>query len=119
MKVRCIKILSPATGKDLGQKSPWLTVGKIYMALALTIESGEVTRVLIESDEDNVPKDFFINQFEVIDENEPDNWISKDGPGDTVWKAPASWLEEDFWDRFDDGDEQALNTYLVECNRMS
>ncbi|NRB42126.1 MAG: hypothetical protein HRU20_27260 [Pseudomonadales bacterium] len=118
MKVQCIKILSPATGKDLGQKSPWLTVGKTYVALALTIESGEVSRVLIESDENAVPKDFFINQFELIDENEQENWISKDGPDGMIWKAPASWLEEDFWDRFDEGDEQALSDFSVERDRM-
>ena len=39
MKVKCVKILSPATGKDLGSKSSWLTVGKVYVVLALTLES--------------------------------------------------------------------------------
>jgi hypothetical protein len=118
MKVKCIKILSPATEKDLGSQSPWLTVGKVYAVLALTIESGDVARVLVESDDNDVPKDFFINQFEIIDESEPGNWVSKEGPGGVVWKAPASWLEDDFWDRFDDGEEQALANFSIERDRM-
>lgn len=118
MKAKCIKILSPATGKDLGTKSPWLTVGNIYVVLALTLKFDEITKILVESDENNTPQDFYFNQFELVDDKEPKNWISQIAPNDEVWKAPASWLKEGFWDKLDAGDEQAIVDYFKERVQM-
>lgn len=117
MKVKCLKILSPATGKDLGEKSTWLTAGKEYVVLALTLEFDEIVKVLIESDEGSL-KDFYFNQFEITDSSYPENWITKCGENSIVWKAPESWLVDGFWDRLDDGEEEAIAEYMEERKNM-
>ena len=73
--------------------------------------------MLLESD-DSSPKDFYINQFEVIDDYLPENWETKNGEDFIVWKAPKAWLEEGFWQRFDNAEEESLRVYLEERNKM-
>lgn len=118
MKVKCVKIINPATGCDLGSRSPWLTVGDVYTVLALTMEAGIITRVLLESNENAEPKDFYFNQFEVIDDSAPKSWVARTGGTDIEFHGPEILLEDDFWERFDDGDERARNAYIVERRKI-
>lgn len=118
MKIKCVKIISPTTGEDLGAKSPWLTVGKTYVVLALTLQFGIPVRALIEDDSNGEPTDFSIDQFEVIDDSEPSNWIVKQGDRGISWKSPNAWLDADFWDKFDEGEESAVRNYFEERLRI-
>jgi hypothetical protein len=76
--------------------------------------------VRIIADEQTTPALFDLSDFEVVDGILPSNWIA-DSSDETFELTPKSWTEPGFWERFFDGDPEALNTFrnerqtIVDC----
>jgi len=114
MIVKCIKIISPATGEDLGNTSPWLTRGKSYVVFAVrhTPYNKRTMQVLLESENYKDPAFFDINQFEIISNKISSHWVIGKDEDEHVCFMPQEWFKEGFGEGIDNGDESSLRLYI-------
>lgn len=71
MRVKCNKILSPDTKKDLGSKNPWLMVGNEYIILAMRVSSKNGVEIYIQSEHYKEPFFVDLDGFEMISQSIP------------------------------------------------
>ncbi|MEM7082222.1 MAG: hypothetical protein AAF465_05770 [Pseudomonadota bacterium] len=53
--------------------------------------------------------------FELIDEAEPNFWVSEIGEDGERYAYPTSWIQPGFFEDFHDGDEKVINRFWKEC----
>ena len=109
MKVRCVKLLD-ARGEPQ-EKSPWLTIGKIYVVLAVELSLTGRWMFRVVSDGANGVALFPLDSFEIVTANLPPNWIISWKSNGFFQIAPETWMEAGFWERFYDRDEQAATLF--------
>ncbi|MFO1257940.1 MAG: hypothetical protein U1E78_05975 [Gammaproteobacteria bacterium] len=116
MIVRCIKIISSATGKDLGDKSPWLTVGSEYFvfALRLSIRHKGDLQYLIETDQDGELGFFSSSQFKIVSGYLPSTWKANYDVDGCFVLMPPSWFSEAFLEGMDEGTDEAMALFEKE-----
>ena len=109
MRVRCTKIINPATGEP-NDTSSWLRIGHEYIVLEiLAVPDRRVTlRVL---GEDNSVALWDAEMFEVVDGTIPPNWVASVGPSGDLSLAPRRWLAGGFWEAFFDHDPDAISSF--------
>jgi len=105
MKIKCLKILDPNTGKEL-ESSSSLTVGKEYVVLSIHVEDRDNTKFQILRD-DHTPSFHNANQFEVISSKIPNTWQIDFIPKSYLSLGPKAWSRPGFWDDYFDGDPEA------------
>jgi hypothetical protein len=109
MKLRCIQIIDEKTGK-LQEHSSWLTEGKVYHALGMFLDERKTLLIRMIGDDGITPALYGFNQFEVISPKIPSNWVVS--WNDNVFQlAPARWLARGFWERYFNGESEALRIF--------
>jgi len=106
MRVKCLKILSPDTGEEIGN-SPWLTVGAEYIVLSLHIEDGGNIKFQLLCDDGYTPSFHNASQFEVISSKISSTWRADFVPNSYFSLGPKAWSKAGFWDAYFDGNSDA------------
>lgn len=111
MKVKCTRIVNAAGRTVAPGESPWLTPGKTYLVLAISIVP-EGVRYRIIADQPDTPALFPADQFEVVDGVLGSAWVfSIRAAGIEI--GPGRWSAPDFWERYFDGDPQAIEAFRI------
>lgn len=113
MKIRCIQLLNENTGlpKD---NDPWLTVGKTYSVLSIFFSWKGILKFRLIGDDGKTPALHDARQFEPITSKLPKTWGIDFQPNNYFEIAPRTWLEQGFWERFFDGDKEAIEIFETE-----
>ena len=115
MRVRCVKIVSSVT-REVLKSSSWISVGKEYDAFSIFSDNGRIELRLVG--DDPLPALFDISDFEVVDGSIPASWSISQVGDSGIEIAPSSWLGCNFWERYFDGDEEAVAMYEEEVLKM-
>jgi hypothetical protein len=111
MKVR-LKLKLPKSPAIHG----WLLENREYHVLS--IEASSVRKEYrIASEKDGVPALFDADDFEIVDDTVPCNWVTTETNGRTTW-APAAWLEPGFWEKAFDDEPEAVAIYKQEKKKI-
>jgi hypothetical protein len=70
MRVRCTKLISEQTGQPI-EKSPWLTLEKIYLVLEVYVSEQKYVKFRLVSDDNNTPALHDFSQFELVSDTIP------------------------------------------------
>lgn len=102
MKVQCIHLVNPISG-DPESRSPWLTVGKEYLVLAVSVlpERGVMFRIV--ADDGHSPMLFKARQFAVTVTDVPSIWKVRGDDDGGLEFGPDPWLRPGFWEDYFDG----------------
>jgi hypothetical protein len=114
MKVKCLKIYNEHT-KKYENESPWLTVGKEYLILAIEVYNNRVLYLLVGDNTDNSPSLQNALQFEIISEKIPKNWELISGNLCLFILGPKVWRNVGFWESCYNNDPAALEIYKREA----
>lgn len=105
MKVKCIRLLD-SDGRDV-EFSPWLTLGRVYHVLSMSIDqNGKRSYGIISGFRAGQwPQivGFQEECFEVVSDVVPSNWHTMVYPTFTDI-SPAAWQEPGFYEAFSDHD---------------
>lgn len=114
MKVKCKTIYNEHTDQ-YQYTSPWLTIEKEYIVLAIEISPNKkILYRLIGDNSDKAPGLYDSKQFEIISGKLPSNWcISQINQG-ALDIGPVSWQPLGFWEDCYDGEPDALEIYKHE-----
>ena len=118
MRVKCNKIISPATKEDLGHESPWLKKGSEYSVLAMNWSSKFGMKILIQSEHDNEPCFVDLTGFEIVSQKMPSSWITltrEFGDQILINMLPKSWAYDDFFDEIENENSQAIALFNKEA----
>ena len=109
MVVRCIRILD-ANSKPV-EHSTWLTLGQDYRALQI-VTGGNETLVRVVTD-DGTPALCRLDEFEVVDDRIPPGWVCHrgHGGGSSISLGFGDFVDETFWSRYFDSENEALRTF--------
>jgi hypothetical protein len=110
VKVRCIKLINERTGAP-AEESPWLTVGRTYHVLEVHIDRGDHVKFRLIGDDNHTPAYHNFDQFELLSNLVPTCWATRFQPGVFFAVGPRAWMEEGFWNRYFDGEEQAYELF--------
>lgn len=112
MIVKCVKIISRATGKDLGDKSPWLIKDKSYIVFAIRYRWDTKTiDFLLESENFSDPTFFDSNQFEIISNRLSSYWVFGKDEDNFICFMPQAWFQTGFGEGIDNGDESVMSIF--------
>ena len=100
--------------KKYEKESSWITIGKEYIVLGLTIRLNEIT-YLIATDQDEMPASQNAIQFEIISGKIPSNWKIIPGEFAFLFILPSAWCEPGIMEAFYDQDPEALKIYKREA----
>lgn len=114
MKVKCNKIINEHTQEEQ-QNSPWLTVGKEYVVLAIEIYTNRTYFLMVDDSDNKAPGLHDAKQFEVVTHYVPSNWIINPGDLEITTLGPKDWQDPTFWEGCYDGDPAALEIYKREA----
>ena len=110
MKVRCIKLLD-AIGQPT-ESSAWVKIGSVYHVLSIWVDSRRTWLRLIG--EEPTPALFEPEMFELVSSAIPPNWVVTSPRAGCFSFAPETWSAAGFWERFFDGQPEAVAVFEVE-----
>lgn len=116
MKVRCIKIISPATGEELVE-SGWVQIGYEYVVIAIAAVPRKSVQFQILT-EDSTPSWWDSQMFVTVSSRIPSNWVALISSGGNLDVAPQPWLEPGFWEKYFDGDAHAREVFDEELVKI-
>jgi hypothetical protein len=109
MKVRCVTVCDIHGGQV--EESAWLTIGKIYHVLEIVVRDSDGVWFRIVTDDNGSPGLHRARQFERITGNIPSCWVVSYEPHSSLILSPETWLENLFWTRYFDGDQDAQKEF--------
>jgi hypothetical protein len=121
MIIKCNKIISQTTGKDLGDESSWLKKGDQYLVLALTLSRARGLHVFIQTNHYDEPGFFSLDGFEMISQHIPTAWIThieNIANDQVVTMLPESWNYPDFFEEISDENPKAVQLYNQEVEKL-
>ena len=104
MKVRYIK-----KGEYQGSE---MTIGKAYVVIG--IES-DFYRIISDS---NAPYLYNQTQFELIDNKEPEFWVTSYGESEERYSYPESWSRIGFFEDYHEGINSVIEQFWKECQEL-
>lgn len=107
MRIVCRRLLD-ARGRLIAA-SPYLTVGRAYLVLEVSVDFNGPVHVRVV-DDSGVPGLFAIEAFEVTDSSVARSWQFRVGDGGFLL-GPEPWMAEGFWERFFEDDIEAAEAY--------
>ena len=113
MRVKCVKIINEHTKQEL-EKSPWLTLGKEYIVLAMEVYTNKNYFLLVDDSENKSPGLHDTKQFKMVSHSIPSNWQINTGDLEITTLGPKLWQDPTFWEKCYEGDESALEVYKRE-----
>jgi hypothetical protein len=117
MRVRCIKLINPNTGKPENSNS-WLSIGKIYHVLCLNAELNGICNLRLIGDDGKTPALHDIRQFEMVSPIIPPSWKVSFIANGYFTLVPEKWSEEGFWERYFDGDPRTVQVFEEERKKI-
>jgi hypothetical protein len=108
VKVRCVRQFN-ARGEPITSSS-WLTNGSVYHVLEV-IHDREGLKFRILGEERATPALHRADQFEIVTDTIPTRWVVKFKANNFLKLSPREWLQENFWTRFFDGDQEARKVF--------
>lgn len=117
MKVRCIKLVNPNTG-SAEKKNSWLTIGRIYHVLSVEKDVCHSVQYRLTGDANDIPALHDAGQFEVVSNKIPSNWVVNVEQGGSVEFAPLKWISWGYWEKYFDGEVEAIQVYKEESRRI-
>jgi hypothetical protein len=110
MKVRCIKLLDSRSRPV--DHSAWAKVGGEYHVLSIWVEPGQTRLRLVG--EEPTPALFEPEMFEVVSPAIPPTWVVTSPKPGCLSIAPDAWSGAGFWERFFDGEPEAVAAFKEE-----
>jgi hypothetical protein len=110
MKVRCVTQVDEHTGSRL-EKSSWLTVGKVYHVLEISIDQRGTIKFRLVGDDEKTPALHLWTQFSLASNVIPSCWIVDLRPEVLFSLRPRTWAGRGFWERYFDGDSLAREQF--------
>lgn len=107
MRVLCIYPPSPIDGLRL-DVSPWVSVDRDYPVLAVGADFGGRVQLLLLADDGTSLGWFDSKCFLTVDTRLPPSWSARIGEGGGLELAPPAWLADGFWERYYDGEPNAV-----------
>ncbi len=119
MRVKCNKILSPDTKKDLGNESPWLKQDNEYIILAMNVSSKNGIEIYIQSEHYKEPFFVDLDGFEIVNQRMPKSWITVIQQKDNhilISMLPKSWSSyKNFFEDLEDENPEAVALFNKEA----
>lgn len=113
MKVKCIKLFD-SDGREV-EFSPWLTVGRIYHVMGISIGADGQRRYQIVSHDCDPGFATLAYQraeaFEVVSTQVPSNWRIRVGEDGAIGIAPGAWQKVGFFEAFYEQDPSAYSIF--------
>ena len=110
MRVLCIDVIDPATGRGRIMPSSIHRDGE-YEVLEIYAEPGRHVYLRVEADDDAAPVLFDSSCFLVTDARIPPGWEARLEERGHLAIGPPEWLEPGFWEAYFDGDPVAVAAY--------
>lgn len=104
MKARYI-----TTGEYAG---PRMTIGKVYEIIGI---EADYYRII---NDENDPCLYNPDQFELIEKQEPEFWLSIKGEDGERYAYPLSWLRVGFFEDYHDGIKSTQEIFWAEYRRL-
>ena len=98
--------------------APWLMIGKIYTVLSVSFGTESAPTLRLIGDGQNGVALFRWEEFEVVSSIIPPTWIIYPGPKSTVELLPEPWTQPRFWERYYDGDPDAVRIFEEETRKI-
>ena len=121
MRVKCNKVISPTTKKDLGDQSPWLKKGNEYLVFAMVWNSKFGMEIYISTEHYNEPSFVRLEGFEVSSQIIPSSWTTITklfGDQTLVYMLPRSWAYESFFEEIENEGSEAVKLFNKEVEQM-
>lgn len=114
-----IKGIVNDTKKDLGSKSPWLTVGNEYIILAMNVSSKNGVEIYIQLEHYKEPFFVDLDGFEMISQSIPTSWVTiieQREDQTLISMLPKSWsTNKRFFEDLEDEKAEAVALFNKEA----
>lgn len=121
MRVKCNRIISHITKKDLIDQSPWLKRGKEYLVLAMAWSSKYGMQIYIQTEQYNEPRFIDIDGFEIVSQKIPSAWITTTQQLEDqtlMFMLPESWTYDSFFEELEDEKPEAVELFNKEVDQI-
>jgi hypothetical protein len=112
MKALCISL-----GTDR-ESDPWLTLHHEYLILSVLVAGQGPAKFRVLADDKRTPILVEATLFAAEPQHLPPNWRAAVREGGVLELAPRSWLEHGFWERYFDGNADAVASFQAELQAM-
>lgn len=112
MKALCVTL------EDSGDCDSWLTINREYMVFSVLMIPKGPAKLRIVGDDGRTPILVEASRFAMTPQHTPSSWACAIREGGVVEFGPPSWLEPGFWERYFDGDIDAVQHFREEIGRM-
>jgi hypothetical protein len=101
-----------------GKTDPWLTLNQEYLVLSILAIPKRATKLRILADDNRTPILADATMFAARSEPIPASWVVTIRDGGALELGPRRWLELGFWERYFDGDVDAVAIFHDEVRGM-
>jgi hypothetical protein len=112
VKALCVRL---SDGHD---RDSWLTLNHEYQVLSVLMTPRGPAKLRILADDGRTPILVEATAFAMSSQQLPRSWVFAIREGGVVELGPPSWLEPGFWERYFDGDADAVMQFQEETIRM-
>lgn len=116
MTLECKRLINHVTGHPM-DKSPWLTVGRQYVALGVTVTSRRGIQFRVMSDDGHTPGLEDSRQFDVLSTAIPPDWAAIVNQNE-FYLGPREFQKPGFWEAFFDRKPEAVQTFSEVWERL-
>jgi hypothetical protein len=113
VKVLCMNLGANRTS------DPWLTINREYLVLSILVTPKGPAKLRILSDNNRTPILVDATMFSGRSQPLPSTWVATIREGGSLEIGPANWLELGFWERYFDGDADAVAAFQNEVQAMT
>ena len=115
MRVRCLRVLDPASGEPGGQSGS-ISVGGEYIVIEIIASPGRYVELRLHQIE-GAPSLWPSAMFETTDDSIPSNWRAEVSDSGFMSVRPGRW-RRGFWERYFNDDPEAVALYEEELATM-
>ncbi len=112
MRVLCIAL------GDGRESDPWLTLHQEYLVLSVLATGRGPAKIRVLADDNRTPILVDAAMFAADSQPLPQNWEAVIRENGFLELAPRAWLEHGFWERYFDGDVEAIAIFRRELEVM-
>jgi hypothetical protein len=120
--IKCHRVISMCTGKDLGNDAGFLKIGNQYLVFCVRFVPKKMMQVMIQSEPEDGCCPFWVDLrgFEVIDNYIPKDWIHVYNPEFSSMKVmPASWNYPNFLEDLSNDEPHAVALFHQEAAKLA
>jgi hypothetical protein len=112
MKALCVSL-----GTDR-ESDPWLTLHHEYLVLSVLVAAHGPAKFRILADDKRTPILVEATLFAAEAQPLPPQWVAAIREGGVMEFTPRGWLEHGFWERYFDGETDAVACFQAELEAM-